>query len=237
MYNFINYTRNPLGGSCPHFCTYCSVKNFKIRFPLLKEKYSGPIRIVEKELMKPYKKTGTYFICNMTDLFADDVPSGYISRILGCCVAYTQNKYIFQTKNPHRYHEFGQYLLDMKKMFGFKFSLGCTIETNRYINPISKAPNTKQRYEAFKILSKNIPRFVTLEPILDFDAPILAQWITDIRPDFVNIGADSKQHGLPEPSEAEILELINSLKSAGIEVRLKHNLKRLLISQYKNNLK
>ena len=74
----------------------------------------------------------------------------------------------------------------------------------------------------------DIKRFVTIEPILDFDPDELVFCISEIKPDFVNIGADSKGHGLPEPSKEKILKLIGMLAAKGIEIREKHNMERLL---------
>jgi hypothetical protein len=71
-------------------------------------------------------------------------------------------------------------------------------------------------------------KFITLEPILDFDVDTLSIWIDRIKPDFVNIGADSKNHNLPEPSTDKVKELIENITSMGIEIREKHNLNRLL---------
>jgi hypothetical protein len=70
-------------------------------------------------------------------------------------------------------------------------------------------------------------KFVTIEPIMDFDVDILTQWVDDIKPEFVNIGADSKNHNLPEPSWDKVDELIGNLKTLGIEIREKSNLDRL----------
>lgn len=70
-------------------------------------------------------------------------------------------------------------------------------------------------------------KMITIEPILDFDVDILASWIAEIRPEFLNIGADSKGHKLPEPTQEKVEEFILKLKSYGIEVREKKNLKRL----------
>jgi hypothetical protein len=43
----------------------------------------------------------------------------------------------------------------------------------------------------------------------------------------VNVGADSKGHGLPEPSFKKVMQLVERLTAAGIEVRNKRNLERL----------
>jgi hypothetical protein len=69
--------------------------------------------------------------------------------------------------------------------------------------------------------------FVTIEPILDFDVDILSSWMDKIRPEFVNIGADSKGHNLPEPPYEKVLQLIEKLQAYGIEIREKKNLERL----------
>jgi hypothetical protein len=73
----------------------------------------------------------------------------------------------------------------------------------------------------------NFKKFVTIEPILDFDIDVLLDWIIHIDPEFVNIGADSKGHGLPEPSIEKVMQFIEELTGCGIEVREKHNLERL----------
>ena len=55
----------------------------------------------------------------------------------------------------------------------------------------------------------------------------LAEWVTAIAPDFLNVGADSKGNGLTEPTFAKILEFVEALRVRGIEVRKKHNMERL----------
>ena len=70
-------------------------------------------------------------------------------------------------------------------------------------------------------------RMVTIEPIIDFDLNIIVDWIKRIKPKWVNIGADSKGHKLPEPSKEKIEALIKELKKF-TEVRIKPNLNRLI---------
>lgn len=69
---------------------------------------------------------------------------------------------------------------------------------------------------------------ITIEPIMDFDVKELVSMVKCCRPSFVNIGADSKGHHLPEPPTAKIVELIQDLQLAGIKVNLKPNLERLM---------
>ena len=49
----------------------------------------------------------------------------------------------------------------------------------------------------------------------------------DVKP-FVNIGADSKRCSLPEPDADKVRVLIRRLQEAGIEIREKRNLDRML---------
>ena len=64
------------------------------------------------------------------------------------------------------------------------------------------------------------------EPILDFDLDEFIEMIKEIKPTWVNIGADSKSHGLPEPTPEKIKKLIEGLKNI-TEIKLKDNFKRL----------
>ena len=54
-----------------------------------------------------------------------------------------------------------------------------------------------------------------------------ADMIEKAAPNFVNIGADSKGHGLVEPSMQKVNDLITRLQHGGIEIRQKKNLDRL----------
>jgi len=102
---------------------------------------------------------------------------------------------------------------------------GTTIETNRDIPGISKAPRPQDRVAA--MMGWQVRKFVTVEHVLDFDVDVFAEWIARIEPEFVNLGADSKAHHLPEPTIEKITSLVDKLKTYGIELREKHNLSRL----------
>jgi len=190
------------------------------RYPVMKERYGGPIRLIESELAVKYGSGKTIFIEHCNDLFAADVPDILIGRILAHCDEYPENTYVFQTKNPNRIIEY-KYRLPQYKI------IGTTIETNRWFE--SKAPCTDSRYINFRDLMREVQGqyFVTIEPIMDFDFSVLSAWMIYTRPSFVNIGADSKGSGLPEPSWEKVSALIEALKAAGIEIRQKSNLERL----------
>lgn len=218
MYPWVTHTHSHLGGECWHACSYCYVNNPRFGRP---EKYRGPVRLIEKELTIPYRKGKTIFIENCNDLFASPAPFELVDPILRHCRDWPLNTYVFQSKNPAEYVFYWE-------IFPANSIFGTTIETNRSTKEISKAPDPHDRLMGMLhdfIQGKR--RFVTIEPIMDFDVDILSGWIKEIHPEFVNIGADSKGHNLPEPPFSKVQDLINEITKAGIEVREKHNLERL----------
>jgi hypothetical protein len=72
-----------------------------------------------------------------------------------------------------------------------------------------------------------LPKYVTIEPILDFDLDEMVDLIKRCEPIQVNIGADSGNHKLPEPSKEKVLQLIDVLNEFTL-VKRKKNLKRII---------
>lgn len=216
MYPWVTHTHCHLGGECPHKCSYCYVNSFPFGRP---EKYKGPLRLIEKEFTVKYGTGKTIFVENCNDLFAESVPGHFVVSVIGHCNQFTGNTYVFQTKNPQRYDIFWTRLPENS-------IIGATIESNRAYRGISVAPEPFTRFEAMKRLPGR--KFITIEPVLDFDVDILASWIDQIRPEFLNLGADSKNNHLPEPTVEKILQFTEKLKGYGIELREKHNLGRLM---------
>jgi len=101
---------------------------------------------------------------------------------------------------------------------------GTTIESNRY-STFSKAPSPLMRKQAIQGIK--LPKMVSIEPVMDFDIDILIDWVRQIAPEFVSIGADSKRHNLPEPTPDKVLALIEELSKITI-VKVKDNLRRLM---------
>lgn len=88
------------------------------------------------------------------------------------------------------------------------------------------APLPSERAESmYKITGYE--KQVTIEPLLDFDLNELVTLIKICKPHKVNIGADSKNNHLPEPSKEKILALIYELKKFTV-IDQKRNLDRLL---------
>jgi protein gp37 len=212
-------TWNPLAGECPHKCTYCSTNNWKKRMPVIREKYSGPLRLDEKQLSKNLGNGKTYFVCAQNDLFAKKVPDEFIEKVMDACEQY-DNTYLFQTKNPKRFNEIPA------SWFPVNTILCTTIETNRYYPQMGKTPDVFNRaFEMSKIVG--FTKYVTIEPIMDFDLEDMVDLIRLCGADKINIGADSKGNHLPEPSKEKLLALIDELKKFTV-IDEKRNLGRIL---------
>ena len=77
MYSWVDETWNPFAGECHHWCRYCFVKSMNA--PPVAGKYSGPPRLVEKELRRRGRRK-TIFVSSCNDLFAENVPETCINR-------------------------------------------------------------------------------------------------------------------------------------------------------------
>ena len=222
MYPWVTHTHAHLEGECPHRCSYCYVQAMARRFASMRLHYAGPPRLVADELHVCYGSGKTIFVEHMGDLFASAINKEWIGCILDHCRQYPDNAYVFQSKNPSRLPHFVGDLPSTALV-------GTTIESNRHFPEVMRdAPAPTERVAGMVSLPSALRRFVTIEPILDFDVDRLVAAIALIRPEFVNIGADSKGAGLPEPSPDKVRDLIGALGAARIEIRRKTNLARLL---------
>jgi len=210
MYSWINATWNTIKGECPHGCTYCYMKRWG------KQK---PVRFVDSELKTDLGSGNFIFVGSSCDMFARDIPYEWIVKTIQHLVKYN-NEYLFQSKNP-KYFDIVA-ILDVEK-----FNLCTTIETNRvYSEIMQNAPDPVDRAIEFG----NIPieeKYLTIEPIMDFDFPEMIEIVKRCNPKQVNIGADSGNNNLPEPSKEKILALIDELKKFTV-IDQKRNLSRLL---------
>jgi len=205
MYEFVTHTWNVIKGKCFHDCDYCYMK----RWGDLK-----PIRLDKKELKTDLGKGNFIFVGSSNDMFAEKVHDAWIEIVIEHCKKF-DNKYLLQTKNPKRFLDF-----DLPD----NFILGTTIETNRVYPEMGNTPTPHERASALGDLFHE--KFITIEPIMDFDVFELFGLIEYAGVDWVNIGADSGKKGLTEPSERKIKALISLLQKDS-SVIIKKNLKRI----------
>jgi protein gp37 len=213
MYEWITKKWTPVGGACPIACPYCLVNSYKKRFPQHRAKYSGEPRLVGP--WPKFKKGDVVFVCHMTDLFA--MPDEVIGAVMDHCCRFPKAHYVFQTKQPENVAQF-RYVMPWPS----QRTIGTTVEADDTDDRLA-------RLSSIDYLGRFLGErtFVTVEPIHRFSGGF-AQRLIAAHPFFVNIGADSKHSGLPEPTADEVRKLIADLRAAGIEVREKANLKRIL---------
>lgn len=205
MYKFITHTWNAIKGECPHGCTYCYMKQWKNQ---------KPPRIDESEFQTNLGKGNFIFVGSSIDMFAEDIPEEWRLKTIAYLKSF-DNKYLLQTKNPEKYHDY---------RFGDNFILGCTIETNRTYLQMGNTPHPVSRAgEMSRIANK---KFITIEPMMDFDVNCMASIIETVKPNWINMGMDSKNHNLPEPSKEKINRLIKELR--GRKVTIKKNMTRIM---------
>jgi DNA repair photolyase len=206
MYEFVTHTWNTVKGECYHDCSYCYMK----RWGKL-----NPIRFDEKELKTDLGKNNFIFVGSSNDLFAEDVPQEWIDKTINHCKNFRKNDYLFQTKNPMR----------LGKLLPPQYKACVTLETNRHYPEIMQnSPKPKDRVMAACRMAHEL--YITIEPIMDFDIDEFVMMLKSCKPKQVNIGADSGNHKLPEPSSEKVLQLIEELKTF-TTIHKKRNLGRL----------
>ena len=218
MYDFITHTWNTIKGECPHGCSYCYMKRWGKQ---------PPLHFDEKELKTDLGKGNVIFVGSSCDMFAENIPFDYVYKTMEHCKKYPENEYFLQTKNTEKLAMFFQML------YGYfyleYFSVCTTLETNRtYPEIMNNSPSIIARALNFvKIPTKY--KYITIEPIMDFDLKEFIEMIKTCNPRQVNIGADSnpKRNNLPEPPKEKIIELIAELETFTKVVK-KKNLQRLL---------
>jgi len=181
-----------------------------------------PLHFDEKELKTDLGKNNFIFVGSSCDMFAGGIPYKWIKRTLYYCNQFPENKYFLQTKNPDRFSSFLNEL-------NLNFSICTTLETNRsYGTIMNNCPSPEDRALTLSWIH-NCNKYITIEPIMDFDLPEFVEMIKTCNPIQVNIGADSthKRNMLPEPPKEKILELIGELEQFTTVVQ-KKNLVRLL---------
>jgi DNA repair photolyase len=224
MYPWVDYVHSYLRGACPYACPYCYVQAIAKRFN--NWAMQGPLRFDDEQLKVDYgvdKYRGkTIFVEHTHDLFHPDVETSTILSVLHNCWHAPFTTFVFQTRNTMR-------AALRWKEFPFPCMVGTTIETT-HVDSLGEFPSNRAigLRRIRELAGEGMKTFVTIEPILEFDLFEMIGLIALAKPDFVNIGADSKGTGLQEPSKEKVFALIEGIKRLGIEIRTKRNLERLI---------
>ena len=154
------------------------------------KKYHGSFRLIDKEMKRKFKPGEFVFVQDMSDLFAGTVPVRYIMKILRRIREFPETTFLLQTKNPRGYIPFLAFN-DIPR----NAILGTTAETNYMVF------NTPSKFTEYSMISKaQAPifrlmwmykiakpdtyhkRFVSIEPILDFDLGEFVALIERVKP-------------------------------------------------------
>jgi len=181
-----------------------------------------PLHLDEKDLETDLGEGKFIFVGHTIDMFAEAVPKRWIIDVLNRMRLYNKNKYLLQSKNPSHIQDFTGFYSDLDVL------LGTTIETNRDIVQSNAPPVLDRSQGLYRLSQLGYSTMVTIEPIFDFDLEPMVELIKTAKPEWVNIGADSKGHKLPEPSTDKVRNLIRELGKLTC-VKLKGNLKRIMI--------
>jgi len=216
MFNIVTKTWNPVTG-CLHFCTYCWARKLATTKLKNSHRYKRGFKpsLNEREFRVKFGEGDFIFVSDMGDLFGDFMPPEWILRVIEYIKHFPKSFFLFLTKNPERYEKF----LDIMPENAI---LGATIETNRnptYLeNTISRAALPSMRYAAMKKLEWD-KKFVSIEPILDFDFEVLSEWIEEIFPFMVYVGYDNYSNKLSEPPLSKTLRLLKEISKMTFVVR------------------
>ncbi|MCD6368577.1 MAG: DUF5131 family protein [Thermoproteales archaeon] len=216
MFSIVTKTWNPVAG-CLHYCKYCWARKLAVTKLKNSKRYRDGFRprLNEEEFREKFEKGDFVFVSDMGDLFGDFMPSKWIEKVIKYIRRFPETHFLFLTKNPERYFEF----LDIMPENAI---LGATIETNKdelYLeHVISRAPLPSRRYEAMKRLDWN-KKFISIEPVLDFNLEIFVDWLKDIAPFLIYIGYDNYNNKLPEPPLEKTLKLIALLSEKTLVVK------------------
>jgi protein gp37 len=196
-------TWNPVIG-CLHECSYCWAKRFALERYSNTEKYKDGFapKLAENELSRKFRSQFV-FVSDMGDLFGDWVPKEWILRVIVATRNSPSSDFLFLTKNPGRFKEFVHLCRN-------NVVLGATIETNRP-HDFSRAPPVAERAKAMIDLQYD-RKYLSVEPIMDFDLEIFTGWIEEMAPIRVAVGYDRWNNRLPEPSRTKTLQLIKRRK-------------------------
>lgn len=212
MFTFVTRTWNPVK-FCSHHCAYCWARSYRYRMD------QAP-KLHEDRLRSRFSANDFVFVCDVADLFCNEIPSHMIEAVLEH-VETQRCRFLLMTKNPARYMEFfGSQRGVETNLYGkATVYLGATIETDLPVPGISRAPSVSERLRAMEKISCRLayPIFVSVEPIMDF-SPAFSKRIIGLRPWGVAVGYDNYSHHLKEPTLSKTEGLIRLLEKARIRV-------------------
>lgn len=217
MFKSIDRTWNVFVG-CLFNCSYCNARKAALaRFKNIPRYRDGfKPTLVEQELLQTFKPGEFIFVAYMGDIYW--ATRDQIYKILDRIEQFPETRFLFCTKSPSTYDWWNRAL-------PANVIIGTTLETNRDLR-LSGAPSPASRFTSLR-LTQHPYKFLSIEPIMDFDLNEFSLWIRLLRPDIIEVGADNYHNNLPEPSPEKVEQLLADLRKISPVVIEKEGLKRL----------
>jgi len=223
-------TWNPFVG-CKFNCSYCYAPEIYKRFSKCDKCKAFTPHFHPERLNQKFKVGETVFVCSMGDIsFASFEQFVDILEIIS---DHPETTFYIQSKNPAYFMQYlgtyGYFICENLMFSCNNVVLGTTIETSRshcFSPENSPFCPPYQISRAVALQNLNYTRkYVTIEPIFDFDAVVLIAWLKEIAPEFVYVGYlnpkwKAKKLQIREPPLQKTLELIEELEEF-TEVRRK----------------
>ena len=144
------------------------------------------------------------FVGAMADVFGAWIPDNWLDEIMDVCENYPQHNYLWLTKNPERYSEYG--VPAAENMW-----YGTTITTEKEMSK-------------FNVLPAGCHTFISMEPILE-KLQVDRHNIMFKQVDWFIIGAETgSRHGKVVPEKQWIEEIVDICRENGKPVFMKNSL-------------
>lgn len=154
---------------------------------------------------KKWHEPRNIFVCSMADLFGSWVPTNWLHEVINACERSPQHRYMFLTKNPSRYIEYG--VPTAKNMW-----YGTTVTREADIDLLRHLPKWRNT-------------FVSIEPLLE---PLNLESLERygfVSPDWIIIGAESgNRAGKVIPQKEWVDNICEKANLTGAAVFMKDSL-------------
>lgn len=155
------------------------------------------------------KKGRNVFVCSMADLFGRWVPDDWIQEVFEACEKAPQHNYLFLTKNPARYEEYGVKAFSASGIFNLWYGMSVT---------------TEKELGKTWMLPEYCHTFISIEPILeDFNIVNGDLRLSDL--EWVIIGAETgRRKDKVVPERKWIEDIAKECERNGMPIFMKSSL-------------
>ncbi len=130
---------------------------------------------------KKWRKPRAIFVCSMSDLFHQDVPFGFVDKVMETIRATPQHRYQLLTKRADRMEEYFR---------------TCAVPGNVWLGVTVEAPSSKKRIDSLRSITGVPIRFLSCEPLLDDLGELNLNGI-----DWIIVGGESGTQARPMKEE------------------------------------